>query len=92
MQYENLIADLERVALGVACLHHLEESQGKKNHLDNILADLLRIIEEIEDGIDDESETTFAQRIWNEVAKNFVKYGLEELFERLFDFGVTGNK
>lgn len=92
MRKHKLISDLKEVAKGVALLHQLEESLKKKEHLDIILRKILGMIEILEAG-DNENlnggdNDNLLTQIWNEVANNFIKYGLGELFERLLEFGA----
>lgn len=88
-----LITDLEKIAVGAAHLYVLEEDPEKKEQLDQILQGVLRMIENLKslderDDDDPGEKESLLDSIWTEVAKNFIEYGLGELFERLLDFGI----
>ncbi|MFM9950178.1 MAG: hypothetical protein ACKV1O_19750 [Saprospiraceae bacterium] len=93
MRKLDLVSDLKEVAKGVAFLYRLEEDQEKKEHLNAILGKILKMLEVLEskddEKMDDDDQDDLLTQVWSEVAKNFIKYGLEELFERFLEFGFV---
>ena len=97
MKTETLIPKLDEAAGRVFLLLLMEQNAEKQKNLHRILTLLKAISEEIQSK-EEERQSTDAKnqkktlhKLWNEILKNLVKLGMEELSELISDLPVLTN-